>query len=181
MQQIEQQNEQIAQLQSQIDQMLASMPIRWLKMYEHRPVLKKAVKESQKRLMIISPWIRANSVNRGFLTEFEKLLKRDVQVFIGYGLGEKDEPRYPQDIEAEKKLQHLAKQYAKNFTFKRLGDTHAKILICDTQFAVITSFNWLSFKGDPDRTFRDERGTMVCDSQKIEELFDDLKQRLIEA
>lgn len=181
MQQLEQQNEQISQLQSQIDQMLASMPIRWLQMYEHRPVLEKAVKESQERLMIISPWIRADSVNRKFMKEFDKLLKRGVQVFIGYGLGKKDENQYPRDLEAEKTLQKLAKQYAKNFTFKRLGDTHAKILISDTQFAVITSFNWLSFKGARDRTFRDERGTMVGDAQKIDELFDDLKQRLIEA
>lgn len=181
MQQIQEQNEQIAQLQSQIDQKLASMPIRWLQMYDHRPLLKKAVTESQERLMIISPWIRANSVNRSFLQEFENLLKRGVQVFIGYGLGEKDENRYPADIEAEKKLQKLAKQYSKSFIFKRLGDTHAKILISDSQFAAITSFNWLSFKGSRDRTFRDERGTLVCDPQKIEELFDDLKQRLMEA
>jgi hypothetical protein len=82
------------------------------------------------------------------------------------------------DIQAEKTLQKLASQYSKTFTLKRLGDTHAKILISDTKFAVTTSFYWLSFKGERDRTFRDERGTLVSDPQKIDELFDNLLKRL---
>ena len=44
----------------------------------------------------------------------------------------------------------------------RLGDTHAKILIKDDDWLVITSFNWLSFRGDPKRTFREEWGTRVA-------------------
>lgn len=179
-QQLQEKEEQILQLQARMDSMLASVPMRWLEMYEHRPLLEQALKDTQQRLMIISPWIRANSVNRWFLQQVENLLKRGVQVFIGYGLGEKDENRYPADIQAEKTLQKLASQYFKTFTLKRLGDTHAKILISDTKFAVSTSFNWLSFKGERDRTFRDERGTLVSDPQKIDELFDNLLKRLTE-
>jgi phosphatidylserine/phosphatidylglycerophosphate/cardiolipin synthase-like enzyme len=161
-----------------MDSMLASVPMRWLEMYEHRPLLEQALKESQERLMIISPWIRANSVNQWFLQQLKNLLEREVKVFIGYGLGEKDENRYSADIKAEKTLQKLANQYSKTFTLKRLGDTHAKILISDTKFAVTTSFNWLSFKGERDRTFRDERGTLVSEPHKIDELFDNLLKRL---
>ncbi|MEH1912712.1 protein kinase domain-containing protein [Nostoc sp.] len=167
----------IEQLQTQLNLTLASVPMQWLEMYEHRPLLEQALKDSQERLMIISPWIRAKSVNRWFLQQFENLLKRGVQVFIGYGLGEKDENRYPTDIQAEESLQKLARQYSKTFKLKRLGDTHAKILIVDTKFAVSTSFNWLSFKGERDRTFRDERGTLVSDPQKIDELFNNLLRR----
>jgi len=177
-QQLEEKEQQILQLQSRMEAMLASVPMRWLEMYEHRPLLEQALKDTQERLMIISPWIRANSVNRWFLQQFENLLKRGVQVFIGYGLGKKDENRYSKDIEAENALQKLASQYSKFFILKRLGDTHAKILISDTKFAVTTSFNWLSFKGERDRTFRDERGTLVSDPQKIDELFDNLLGRL---
>ncbi|MEQ9666921.1 MAG: hypothetical protein RLO19_01020 [Coleofasciculus sp. G2-EDA-02] len=75
------------------------------------------------------------------------------------------------DNKAEKAIKKLEQQYD-NFCLKRLGDTHAKILISDSKFAVVTSFNWLSFKGDPNRTFRDERGILVSESQKIKELFD---------
>lgn len=35
--------------------------------------------------MIISPWSRANVVNKQFIEQLEKLLKRDVQLLIGYG------------------------------------------------------------------------------------------------
>ena len=152
--------------------------MRWLEMYEHRPLLKQALNDSQERLMIISPWIRASSVDQEFLQQFKELLKRGVQVFIGYGLGENDnDKKYPSDIKVEENIQKLARQYKNSFVLKRLGDTHAKILISDTKFAVTTSFNWLSFKGDRDRTFRDERGTLVSDTQKINELFDSYRSR----
>jgi phosphatidylserine/phosphatidylglycerophosphate/cardiolipin synthase-like enzyme len=171
----------IIEQQHQIEQLnikLNSFPIRFLEMYEHRPLLEQTLQDSQERLLIISPWIRANSVDKRFLQQFENLLKRGVQVFIGYGLGKKDDDKkYPPDIQAEKNLQKLANQYKNNFILKRLGDTHAKILISDAKFAVTTSFNWLSFKGDRDRTFRDERGTLVSYPQKIDELFDSYRSR----
>lgn len=176
-QQLQEAQHQIEELQAKLDSLLAMTPMRWLEMYEHRPILEQAIQDSQERLMIISPWIRASSVNKRFLKQFENLLKRGVQVFIGYGLGEKDDKKYPSDIQAEKNLQKLANQYKTNFILKRLGDTHAKILISDAKFAVTTSFNWLSFKGDRDRTFRDERGTFVSDAKKIDELFDSYRLR----
>ncbi len=156
--------------------------MRWLEVYEHAPLLEQALKESQERLMIISPWIRANVVSKQFIQELEKLLKRGVKVFIGYGLGEKEDDKKQQkwDIQAEDKLIKIASQSKKSFILKRLGDTHAKILISDTKFAVATSFNWLSFRGDPNRTFRDERGTLVSETQKINELFDSYRSRFDE-
>lgn len=177
-QQLQEALQRIEYLENQLKSELASLPIRFLEVYEHRPLLEQALKDSQERLMIISPWIRASSVDKKFLQEFENLLKRGVEVFIGYGLGENDNDKKNQrDIQAEKNIQKLASQYKDNFRLKRLGDTHAKILISDVKFAVTTSFNWLSFKGDRDRTFRDERGTLVSDHQKIDELFDSYKSR----
>ncbi|MEG4998122.1 phospholipase D-like domain-containing protein [Microcoleus sp. B4-D4] len=176
-QQLQEAQQQIEKLQVKLDSLLAAVPMRWLEMYEHRPLLEQALQDSQERLMIISPWIRASSVDKRFIQQFENLLKRGVQVFIGYGLGENDDKKYQPDIQAEKNIQKLASQYKDNFRLKRLGDTHAKILISDLKFAVTTSFNWLSFKGDRDRTFRDERGTLVSDPQKIDELFDSYRSR----
>ena len=161
-----------------LKQRLNSFQISYLEVYDHPEILKQAIQDSQKRLMIISPWIRANVVKKQFIEQLEKLLKRDVQLLIGYGLGkDEDDKKYPSDSQAEKNLQKLANQYKDNFILKRLGNTHAKILISDAKFAVVTSFNWLSFKGDPDRTFRDERGTLVSDPQKIDELFDSYRSR----
>jgi len=166
-QKISERAQEIESLKKQLEE----LTVRYLEVYDHPPRLQDAIDNSQKRLMIISPWIRANVVDKKFLQAFEKMLKRRVEVFIGYGLGnDKDKKMSKADSEAENKLKNLASKYD-NFGLKRLGNTHAKILICDTKFAITTSFNWLSFKGDPDRTFRDERGTLVSIPKNIDELF----------
>ena len=58
-------------------------------MYEHPRLLEKALNGSQDRLMIISPWIRAQVVNQDFLRKLKDTLKRGVKVYIGYGIAEK--------------------------------------------------------------------------------------------
>jgi hypothetical protein len=47
----------------------------------------------------------------------------------------------------------------------------------DSDFSVVSSFNWLSFKGDPNRTFRDEQGLKVQDANFIARKFDELLPR----
>ncbi|MBE9222611.1 hypothetical protein IQ215_07860 [Cyanobacterium stanieri LEGE 03274] len=169
----------IAELNKRLNSLISSTPIRFLKTYDHRPLLEEALKDSKERLLIISPWIRANASNSWLIDSLEKLLKRGVKVFIGYGFGdESEENRRDYDIEAENKIKKLAKRYQDNFVFKRLGDTHSKILVSDQKFAIVGSFNWLSFKGDPNRTFRDERSILVSYPQKIDELFDNEIKRL---
>ena len=51
------------------------------------------------------------------------------------------------------------------------------MLVCDRTFMVVTSFNWLSFKGDPKRTFRDERGLLVSLPEQIDAQFEELLGR----
>jgi hypothetical protein len=170
---------QIRKLQEELKQLIASVPIRFIKTYEHRTLLEEALKNSQQRLLIISPWIRANATNSWLVSQLEKLARKGVKIFIGYGYGEKDEEdRKYYDIKAEEAIQKLATRYPDNLVFKRLGDTHCKILISDQNFAIVGSFNWLSFKGDPNRTFRDERSTLVSNPNKIDELFEDELTRL---
>lgn len=170
---------QIHLLQEQLKKVTSSVPVRFLKTYEHPPLLKEALTDSKERLLIIAPWIRANATDKVLLTQLEKLLKKGVKVFIGYGFGkEEDENRKYYDIKAEEAIQKLAEKNPANLVFKRLGDTHCKILISDRKFAIVGSFNWLSFKGDPNRTFRDERSTLVSAPDKIDELFEDEVSRL---
>lgn len=178
--QLQDASERLTEFSTQLNSTLAKLPIRLLEVYEHRPLLEKALQESQQRLLIISPWIRANAVNPLFIQKFKNLLKSGVRVWIGYGIGkEAEEDMSRSDIQAKDTLQELAHKYD-NFSFKRLGDTHAKVLISDTNFVVITSFNWLSFKGDTNRTFRDERGVWVSIPQVINAQFDSLTQRFNE-
>ncbi len=63
------------------------------------------------------------------------------------------------DAVALARLTDLAAEY-KKLTLTELGDTHAKILIWDSEM-VVTSFNWLSFRGDTGRKYRQEEGTLI--------------------
>jgi len=153
------------------------VPVRNLYVADHPPLLKEALESSKSRVMIISPWIKGKVVNDHFIRSLERLLKSGVKVFIGYGISEQvTENPQPQDKAAVKELQKLAARYS-HFTFTRLGNTHAKVLIKDSEFAAITSFNWLSFKGDPNRTFRDEQGTLLQAPGLVDQKFSELVTR----
>jgi hypothetical protein len=41
----------------------------------------------------------------------------------------------------------------------------------------VTSFNWLSFRGDPDKTFRDEQGTLIQQAEHVDNKFNELVKR----
>ncbi|MDC2952643.1 phospholipase D-like domain-containing protein [Streptomyces heilongjiangensis] len=154
---------------------LEGIPVRVLEVHEHAPLLARALLSSSSRLLIVSPWIRAAIVDKEFLDNLRKLLEAGVNVVIGYGIGD-DKSAREHDRQAEKQLQRLAAEH-ENFTFSRLGDTHAKVLVSDDSYAVVTSFNWLSFRGDPNRPFRDERGTMITIKPEIDRLYADYLDR----
>lgn len=137
--------------------------VQMVAVYDHPPLLRSAIQDAKRRLIIISPWITDAVVDKAFLQRLTARLEGGLEVYIGYGLGEDE--RVP---EAVRHLDKLAASYAK-FHFVRLGDTHAKILVKDDDWLVTTSFNWLSFRGDPKRTFREEWGTRVAIPEQVVE------------
>jgi phosphatidylserine/phosphatidylglycerophosphate/cardiolipin synthase-like enzyme len=160
---------------SEISGELASLPARQVEVFEHPHLLRQALQEATNRILIVSPWIRAGVVDDEFLSLLRAALNRGVSVSIGYGLG--DEWVHPRDAAARDRLHDLAAEFA-NLSINELGDTHAKVLILDSRFVVVTSFNWLSFKGDPNKPFRDERGMLVTVPELIEQLYSDLAERI---
>lgn len=148
--------------------------------HEHPGLLKKALLLSKKRLLIISPWIRHQVVDWEFIASLEVLLSKGVDIYIGYGLGDGDGGAKGADAAknkpaitaaAEKDLKQLAQRY-KNFRFVLVGNTHRKTLISDDAFAVVTSFNWLSFKGDPRAKPRDESGIVIRKKAYVDDTFE---------
>ena len=146
--------------------------------HEHPGLLKKALTSSQKRLLIISPWITSAVVDYGFISSLEATLRRGVDVFIGYGLDDGDEGRGKEagknrvaiTKDAERELRALEGKY-RNFKLVYVGNTHRKALVSDDVFAVVTSFNWLSFKGDPKKPPRDEGGVVIRKPEYVDEEF----------
>jgi hypothetical protein len=162
-----------------IEARLTKYPIRMLEVFEHPEILEEALKEAQERLLIVSPWIKSAVVNDGFISSLRSCLARGVAVSIGYGIN----PRNPDDGSdkgALRKLKELTSEYP-NLILAPLGDTHSKVLVLDRRYVVVTSFNWLSFRGDASKPFRDERGVLVQIPTKIDELYGSFMVRIEEA
>jgi hypothetical protein len=111
------------------------------------------------------PWIKRAIVNTSFLSKLETRLRRGVSVHIAYGYTPNDPKN---DRDAVRKLENLASRYKEKFTFTRVKSTHAKVLVYDDVW-ITTSFNWLSFEGDRDRTYRMEEGTFVRGRETVDE------------
>jgi phospholipase D-like protein len=151
----------ISELETELERVKAEakmLPVKNIYVQDHPPLLTDALSNAKERLLIIAPWITGQIVDASFLKSLEELLRKGVRIHIGHGISPVTQGR--SDPAAKAKLEALAHRYS-NFTFARLGNTHAKVLIKDHDFAAVTSFNWLSFKGDPKRTFRDEQGVLL--------------------
>lgn len=153
--------------------------VRPISVYEHPGILENALNSASQRVLIISPWIRRKVVGKTFLGNLRRCLERGVEVTIAYGIDRDDKNANYHDKKAEADLVHLSKGYT-NFRLMRKGNTHAKVLIKDSEFYVTTSFNWLSFKGDPSQPFREEEGTYVEGRKRVDEYYNRLMQRINE-
>lgn len=141
--------------------------VRSVSVFEHADLLAEALATAKQRLLIISPWVRSAVVTTDFVAKLEQRLKAGVEVTIAHGYGVDDSGS---DDFALQRLANLAGRYEK-FTFVRVRNTHAKILIFDGNW-VSTSFNWLSFRGDPERTYRMEEGTLVCIPGRVQQQYE---------
>ena len=148
---------------------------RILSTYDHRPLLIRALKEAVKTVIIVSPWIKKGGLNREILNLIQGALKRGVYVIIGYGISQKKDS----DFEIVKELKEMSsKKWKGKLDVISLNNTHEKVLIMDSTFLVVTSFNWLSFAGDPEKGFRQETGIYTEAIESIEAMKKDLGNRM---
>ena len=163
---------------------LISAPIiRDVDTFEHVIYLEKALKAARSRILIISPWIKGNVVNDVFVSHLEDRIRKGVRVDIVYGYKNQKE-RNSDDYRgshknALQKLYALMKKYPQKMEIHELDDSHAKIMLFD-DVVIKTSFNWLSFKGDPERTYRFESGTYIENSSHSDEVYAQIIARLPE-
>jgi phosphatidylserine/phosphatidylglycerophosphate/cardiolipin synthase-like enzyme len=159
---------------------LRAMTQRPVRCHEHPRLLLDAITKTKERLLIISPWITHQVVNDMFVRSLDALLRNGVAVYIGYGLADEDggrgndkaKQKDPITYLAQKEFDSLKKRYD-NLTLKFVGNTHRKMLVSDDRFAVVSSFNWLSFKGDPRSKARDEFGILVSEPAMLDDIFND--------
>lgn len=140
--------------------------VRSVSVFEHPDLLAQALTTAATRLLVISPWIRRAVVNTDFLSKIENRLRRGVEVTIAHGYGDDDSGS---DADVLQRLTNLSTRFEK-FAFVRVKNTHAKILLFDGSW-ISSSFNWLSFRGDPERTYRMEEGTLVAITSRVDEQY----------
>lgn len=155
---------------------LVDYPVRMLEVFDHPDVLKEALAEAQERLLIVSPWIKSVVVDATFLQALEACVARGATVTIGYGMN-RDQPQEGSDQDAIRRLADLAEHHD-GFDLVPLGATHSKVLVLDHRYVVVTSFNWLSFRGDPRKPLRDERGVLVSTPSEIDGVYASFVRRI---
>jgi hypothetical protein len=143
----------------------AAMPLRPISTFEHRVLLEEALDGARHRLLLIAPWVRSSVVDQRFLDSLKHLCTSGVAVHIGYGIRKNDADGH--DRKAVAALEQLARRFS-NLVLRDLGDTHAKILIWDDRM-VVTSFNWLSFRGDRRRAYRQEAGVLIGEQSYVDQ------------
>jgi hypothetical protein len=148
--------------------------------FEHVVYLQKALKSARSRILIFSPWIKSYIVNAGFIEDLEDRIKKGVRVDIVFGY-RKTDPRKGEyrgcHEEALQKLYALAKKYPQKMEIHELIHTHAKVLIFDN-VEIVGSFNWLSFKGDPKRTYCFETSKYIEDKSNADDSYSGFIARL---
>lgn len=149
---------------------------RLLATYDHPLKLEEALATAKERIIIFSPWLKEAVVSEEFVGKLRNLLRNGVAVYIGWGLGE---PALSDDRAVERLIE-LENEYLAIARVRYFGDSHVKALVCDERFAVVGSFNWLSFQGDPSRPFRDERSYLIQNSDLVQETAVDLLARFEE-
>lgn len=156
-----------------LDELLASAPrTRHLRVEEHPQILRKALREAQEVLILISPWIKMRVLSQ-YLPDLDAALQRGCEIWIGYGMPRSD---FHRDRSDEKALDALRKRERERRLFLVELGTHEKVLIKDDDLFVNTSFNWLSYDGGDGR--RESGLLQEGGVQNIkEEFMADLKER----
>jgi hypothetical protein len=168
---------------ARLESELAKRSARRLRTFDCAHLFSDTLKNVQSRLVILSAFLSTDAVDSIFLSQLENALKRGVKVWIGYGMGKHGNRQQERESSAnwsraETELQNLRKRYKDAFELRDFGDTHEKILLCDNEFVVTGSYNWLSFKANPrSKKRRQEDAMMVTNPELIEKYFSEITER----
>lgn len=165
---------------------------------EHRRLLERAFKHAKERVIVVSPWLSPDAVDAEFKRWLAGALARGVEVIIGWGYpeGDNEEGRRKSDRSrtiagqllklssapaSEGKSRRAINDSRGQLRIVELGDTHEKILVADKNFAVVSSFNFLSFRGSKrvgELAIRQERGYRIGIPGRVQQIAEDVMRRI---
>lgn len=138
-----------------------------LEVGEHKRYFIYVLKNAKKHIYIQSPWVRHDTLEI-YKEYIQSALEKGVKITIKYGMqkrSQKDKKEIDEEVLAY--LNELKAKYP-NFSLKHDYD-HSKILICDDEFMIVGSFNWLSFGGENKggEALRGETSTIIKNKESI--------------
>lgn len=145
-----------------------------LEMEEHKKYFLYVLDNAKKQICIQSPWVRYNVIEL-YKNKIENALNRDVKIYIKYS-SHKAKNRFDKidkidiDDKSKKYFDLLKSKFPKNFTVIASKEfNHSKILICDEEFIIVGSFNWLSFGGENfgNQQIREETSNINTNKESI--------------
>jgi hypothetical protein len=162
-------------------QQLRQSKVEFLRTEQHRRKLFQAVCEAKQEIIIISPWMTPTACDDQLCKAFAEAIVRGVRLRIGYGIGR---DRSPQEAEynrhnveeVKKTIRKHVRSLNSSCSLDFLNDivktagTHQKMLVCDRQFAITGSFNWLSYMGKQDDGYRQEISVLFQHPEPVNEL-----------
>jgi hypothetical protein len=173
---LQQKREESDQLRVQLGQQQGS----FLRTEEHRAALERALVEAREELIIIAPWLNRRTCDDTLCLLIAQAVKRGVHVRIHYGITERPgDPDVPRNrANAQRVIRAMTKAVEQEgppmpggkLDIQRVGDTHEKILICDRTYAILGSFNWLSYRGELDELYCKNTSIVLREPTTVAEL-----------
>ena len=135
----------------------------------HRKMLLETLDKAKKTIVIFSGWLTDYSVNAEFRDKLKKCLERDVDIVIAWGYKKSGSIGSENKNKAEKSMRDLQEWTSIKKTRGILETfyfpNHSKILICDDEYVVCGSYNWLSNA----RGYNAERSYVISDNKIVAE------------
>ena len=147
---------------------------------QHYDFLNYVLKNANKEIFIMSPWIKDNVMNEEFFYDIRKLRDKDcaIKILFGYKKGNKNissEEELAMELKRTNSLGFTTQEIVENIAkemYKIIGKdnfvynppTHAKVLIIDDKYMCIGSHNWLSNAGRTNDQQRAKEVTRITTS-----------------
>ena len=168
---------QAAELHATAEQVRQSPSAGVLETHEHREALRQAILEASRELIIVSPWLRTAAVDHELLGWLRTSLDRnkELRIIVGYGIerdgaGKRQDAAVRDQEEALRRLREMGERARGRVRVVEVGNTHEKLVVCDDQYVILTSFNFLSFNPKPGKGLRREMGYRITDPAMVRDV-----------
>lgn len=109
-------------------------------------------KDTRQKMLMVSPWISENVVDREMFKTFESFASKNKTLYISWGIAKdpSKETRRPSD-HLLNRISNIKHEDGTRAIFIRwFGNQHNKEIVIDNQVLLLGSYNWLSYRGDYD-------------------------------